>query len=112
MLHNPKWDTTTDLFNVNTFIGWLEQQPSDQTFSYFYSDNCAIGQYLTAHGQRYINFMQTDTSEFKTICQWNMAISANFRKLPVEERTSRTYPLMTFGATLDRMREFAKTGNT
>lgn len=50
MLYDPKWKQKADPMAYETFIGWLEQQPSDGRYCYGDHGACLCASYLTAMG--------------------------------------------------------------
>lgn len=49
MLFNPDWDKK--IKSRENFVTWLGQQPADKVYDYYDPHNCAVAQYLAAHGQ-------------------------------------------------------------
>lgn len=47
MLYDPKWDV---LYTTKNFAAWLSKQPRSKTYAYGDVNNCAVAQYLKAHG--------------------------------------------------------------
>jgi hypothetical protein len=51
MLYDKKWDEKQklDIYSLESFAAWLDQQPRDKEYDYGDSQNCASAQYLKYH---------------------------------------------------------------
>jgi hypothetical protein len=47
MLYNPKWDR---IFTTECFAEWLSSKPKGEAYRFIDIENCAVSQYLKAHG--------------------------------------------------------------
>ena len=47
MLYNPKWEV---IYTTKNLADWLSKQPKRKTYNFADSSNCAVAQYLKAHG--------------------------------------------------------------
>lgn len=51
MLYDPKWQTKTDPFTLESFISWLETMPAHEAYDYMNCEGeCLFGQYVVANG--------------------------------------------------------------
>ena len=94
MLYDPRWQKDRKLgpISLRSFIAFLESKPADETYKYYDPQNCALGQFMGAHGfrgsDRYIDLGIDGYLE-----DWQLAFRAIVGQKP-----------LTFGAALERAR--------
>lgn len=89
MLHNPKWDVTTEIFSLASFISWLETMPTDGWYSFAdCRGGCMMGQYMAAHGREW------NDANYTAAC---LEVFGSTHFLPALTGQPRT-----FGAALER----------
>ena len=93
MLYNPKWEADAKAPSLAGFIAWLERQNAATPYKYTPCSTCAIGQYLQSIGTSYREQCGAD-KDITYLCEWNYKIT---RPMP-----------QTFGAALERARDFAR----
>jgi len=103
MLYDPKWEQKAkakkDPLALATLISWLEQQPKDDVYCYFSHGRCLLGKYFYDLGFRRIwvggmSFRHSGTGGVRLV------MPESFADISAEEP-------WTFGAALDRAREYA-----
>ena len=103
MLFNKLWDKSEQkpdvehpFMSIDGFISWLGQQPGSKTYEY-YSCQCAIGQYMEAHGKKYNeHWVMGNYYRRNQLRDWNLKITMQ------EPRT--------FGAAFERAKAYRDAG--
>lgn len=101
MLYDPNWEVKTkaDPFTLTSLIGWLEKQPLNKSYGYFNLRHCVMAEYFRAQGYRWVLM---GGGEFNHGFLWILRKRLPDTFIKIAVRWPRTY-----GAALERAREFA-----
>lgn len=100
MLFNTKWERPADVFSLESLIAWLEKQPARTVYCYMDNDGCLLSQYFRAAGFDKVH-VGGETVFLDGYDHGNESLPDSFADLAVGRPR-------TFGAALNRAREFAE----
>lgn len=103
MLFNPNWkpEVKADPFKLESLIAWLEKQPAKRRYCYHDAGRCLLAQWFKSCGQREV-YLGNETVAFGD------GVTLRTHRLPQTFQRIATGHPWTFGAALDRARQFAK----
>ena len=99
MLFDPKWEQR-NAFSLDSLIGWLQRKPADEIYDYSSCGDCLLARYFADKG--FNNKIYVNTVAFHVEDN-----GGKIHTLPQNfDEIARARPY-TYGAALERAREFA-----